>query len=416
MKRLKNIDTERKNGLCIMMEGLFNALGNDIMGMTTIVPLFLTYIGASLKLIGSITTIQSVMSATLPLALGWMMAGAKSKRNISILLNGIGRAGMLLIPLGVFLNLSFKAELILFFCVIIVHYFASPLTGITWSYLLGVCVPDERRGRLLGRLYAISGMITFASSAFIKFIRAQEGIPEYTQYAIIFSLGGLLMATSVLFYLPLKEPKEINTEKTQPTPRMYLKHILVCFKDGCFRRLLYASAFSQLTSNISAFFFVFAQTVLGLSADRVSNLIIFQTLGLMIGGFVTGEIANKFGTRKMLISVRVLEILLPVLSLLSISSPYAYPLSIAAVFIIGVTKGGAMGYQSFMLETVPKETSVYYIVSKSLALLPISFSSVLTGTLIEKYTNTPVFWLQLVLTVLSAIAAVMLVNRRKTDA
>lgn len=33
---------DQTNSRCIMLEGLFNTLGHDIIGMTTIVPLFIT--------------------------------------------------------------------------------------------------------------------------------------------------------------------------------------------------------------------------------------------------------------------------------------------------------------------------------------------------------------------------------------
>lgn len=397
-------DQARLNGTCIMLEGLFNTLGSDILGMTTIVPLFLASLGASMETIGAMTTMQSIFSAVTPLCLGGMVAAAKSKRNLSLWVNGLSRSSILLIPLGVLLGLSPAAELSLFFCVIAFYSICQPVTGLTWNYLLGDCVPASRRGKLLGTLYALSGVIAFASSAIIKGIRASS-LAEGYQYACIFALGGLLMACSVLFYLPLKEKSHGGSAVKARDVRGYVRELCACFRDKLFRRVIFTNVFSQLSISVNAFFYIFAQNVLMLSTDQVSNLIVLQTLGLMLGGIITGRVSDRFGLKRMLQLIEGLGILVPALGLVALHSAVPFVFAAAAVFVIGFTKSGLIGYQAYILEIVPTEKSVYHIVARSLALLPFSFSGIAIGAVISNYTNAPAFIVQVFLAIMALLGA-----------
>lgn len=415
-QRWKKRDQGRLNGTCIMMEGLFNTLGADILGMTTIVPLFLASLGARMETIGAVTTMQSIFGAVVPLVCGGMVAASKSKRNLSLLVNGLSRSSILLIPLGIVLGLSPAAELVLFFCVIAFYAMCQPITGLTWNYLLGDCVPASRRGKLLGTLYAFSGVITFASSAIIKGIRASS-LSEGYQYACIFALGGLLMSCSVLFYLPLKEKTHGGSAAQARDIRGYVKELCACFRDKLFRKVIVTNLFSQLSISVNSFFYVFAQNVLALSSDQVSNLIVLQTLGLMLGGLITGRISDRFGLKRMLQLIEGLGILVPVMGLLALHSAAPFVFAAAAVFIIGFTKSGLIGYQAYILEIVPTEKSVYHIVARSLALLPFSFSGVVIGAVISNFTNAPAFIAQIFLAAAALLGASTLkltVYKKKT--
>lgn len=401
----KKVSQETLNGYCIMMEGLFNTLGHDIIGMTTIVPLFLNHLGASMEAIGSISTLQSVFGAIMPLLCGGVVAAAGSKKKMSMIINGIARTAYLLIPLGILLGLSPTAELVVFFGVIVVSNIGQPITGLTWNYLLGDCVPAERRGKLLGTLYALSGVITFLSSAVIKGIRSSPLLDESSQYAAIFALGGALMACSVLCYIPLRERSVSSGTREQRNPRNYIRELLNCYRGKLYRRVLLANVFSTLALSVNAFFFVFAQNTLLLSSDQVSNLIIIQTLGLMIGGMVTGRISDRLGLKRMLQTIEGLGVLVPVTGLAAMHTGAPFLCAAVAVFIIGFTKSGLIGYQAYILEIVPTEKSVYHIVARSLTLLPFSFAGIGIGALIARFSNAPAFVLQMALGVAAFAAA-----------
>ena len=67
-----------------MLEGPFNTLGHDIIGMTTIVSLFLMELGPGTAVIGELNTVRSVAGGVMPLLMGGLVAAVTSKRKFSM--------------------------------------------------------------------------------------------------------------------------------------------------------------------------------------------------------------------------------------------------------------------------------------------------------------------------------------------
>ncbi len=396
---------EQINYACIMLEGLFNTLGHDIIGATTIIPLFLADLGASMRVIGGLSTMRQIISAVTPLLFGGVVAAARSKRNLSIAVNGAGRGAILLVPLLLLLGLTGQTMIALFFGIMFVFHLCQPITGISWNYLLGNCVGADKRGRLLGTLFGVSGAITLFSSLIIKGIRASS-LTAMSQYTVIFTLGGALMVASVLCYVPLKENPAPPTPREERNPRAYLTALVSCFRNRDYNWAIAANACSSMSSAVSAFFFLFAQNTLAFTPDAVSNLLIAQTLGIMAGGFTAGRVSSRFGVKRMLLMAEGIAALVPVLGLLSLSLGWAF--AFAAVFLIGFTRGGMIGYQAYILEVADPGRSIYFIVAKSMALLPFSFVSVAVGAYLETHPMWHLFWFQLAACLLTVACATRL--------
>lgn len=395
------------NYYCIMLEGLFNTLGADILGVNTIVPLFLSDFGAGTGLIGSLATMHSIAGATVPLLSGGLIAAAASKRKISLTFNGISRGLILLIPVILLLGLPNEWIIVCFMGVMLVYFFCQPITGTAWNYLLGACVEPQNRGKLMGTLFAISGFITFGSSNIIKLIREAGDFTPTERYALIFGLAGVLLSISVLFFIPLKEKPAQQEKKEAVTPKAYLRSLMSCFRNKDFRRLIVTNVFSQSSTLINAFIYVYAQNVLKLGTKEISNLLVIQTVGIVIGGFTTGRISSRFGTKRMLL-VECLGLGIPLLELISGGVTEPFWLMAAAVFLMGFSRSGYMGYQTHLLEVVPPEKSVYYIVSKSVAMLPLSLISMGVGLYMEHFSITPVFVIQMALCLCAVFCALRL--------
>jgi MFS family permease len=397
------------NAICIAMEGLFNTLGHDVLGMTTVVPLFLADLGAGLGLIGLVNTMRAVLGGVVPLLFGGVVDAAPSKRRLSMALNGVGRGAILLIPLSLFLGARGGLMIALFFLAMFVYQVNQPVTGITWNYLLGSCVPPDKRGALLGMLFGVSGVITFGSGALVKAIRANGALPPMLQYAWIFLLGGLLMSSSVLWYLPLKEPAAERVEAKPRSPAGYIRTLAGCFKNRDYTRSIIANVLSSVSTAISAFFLVFARGALGLPTDTVSNLIIAQTLGIMLGGFIAGRASSRFGVQRMLLATEIAALLIPILGMITLRTagtrgaipPVAW--AAAAMFLIGFTRSGLVGYQAYILEVVDPARSVGPIVAKNLAMLPFSFAGALVGWYLDGHGHFAMFVVQLITGCLAAL-------------
>ncbi len=399
------------NYYCILFEGLFNTLGTDILGMTTIVPLFLAELGASLTLIGSLSSVQSILQAITPLLTGGFIAAASNKRSMSLLLNGISRSSILLVPL--FLLLHFPNSLIIkvFFLIIMMYSCLQSMSGIIWNHLLGDCVSGQMRGRLVGTLFSVSGFITFLSSNLVKIVRDNPAMDYRTKYAIIFLLAGALLSISVLCFIPLREPGHLSSSKESRNVTAYLKELLHSFRNRSFNWLLLTNCLSYSSVMINGFIYLYAQTFLRLPSSQISTLLVIQTLGIIAGGFSTGHISSRFGSKRMLIFAESLGLCVPICSLIAAHSAFPFFLICVAVFFVGFSKSGYMGYQTHLLEIVPPDKKVYHIVCKSIALLPFSLVSTLIGHILQQIADKgasaawPVYTVQVFIIVLTIISA-----------
>lgn len=391
----ESIRNER-DGLCVMMEGLFNNLGIDIIDMTTIIPLFLSFLGANLQTIGAITTMRSVFSVVIPLCLGNFVAASKSKRNFSLLFNGTSRAAILLISLGLFLEFPASLELVVFFIVIAYYSFCQPLTGLAWNYLIGAHMAPEKRATLLGILYSVSGVLFFLSSEIIKFIRSNESLSTGMQYAWIFLIGGFFIASSVVWYIPLQNKVISQNRAPIQYGKNYIKRLLLCYSNYQFRQIVFTNLFSSIAVSVNTFFFIFVQDELRLSQQTISDLIIIQTLGVMVGGFLTGWISQRYSVKRMLQTLQILCIIIPIMGLFAWTRTMPLLCSMIALFLIGCIKSGNIGYTSYILEIISNEETVYYVVSRNLALIPTSFASIIIGSIIDGAGYFPIFIVQII--------------------
>jgi MFS family permease len=138
-------------------------------------------------------------------------------------------------------------------------------------------------------------------------------------------------------------------------------------------------------------------------------MIIIQTLGVFFGGLLTGRISGHFGSKRTLVLVECVGLCVPGLELFGLNFGHGEILMIAAAFLIGFSRSGLMAFQGHLLELAGQDRSIYYIVAKSILLLPFSFSSVLVGLFIERVSLPPVLFFHIGM----ASAAVFCASRLK---
>jgi Na+/melibiose symporter-like transporter len=357
-----------------------------------------------------------VVAAVTPLVAGNFIATARVKKKISLGFNGTARTSMLLIPLMLMAGLPNNVVIAVFFCIITVFYICQSVTGIAWNYLLGTCVQPEQRGKLLGTLFAVSGLISFMSSNIVRVLRESETLLTNQRYSAIFGLGGFIMASSVLFFIPLKEAIPREPAKNERNLKFYIASLLHCCKNKLFLRLIITQVFSQICTTINTFVFVFANERLELATQWISLMIIIQTVGVVWGGLVTGRISARFGSKRTLMLAEGIGIVIPLLQLTALlakpagaPSPLGPGFMLATTFLMGFNRSGFMAFQSHLLEIAGNENSVYYVVAKSVLLLPVSFVSMLVGRYFDRFPDfvQPVYIVQ----ILAAATALFFASR-----
>lgn len=247
-----------------------------------------------------------------------------SKKSLSLLLNGISRGAILLIPFLLLLRFPDSVIVGAFFMVMLLYFCFQSMSGIIWNHLLGDCVTGRRRGQLAGTLFAISGFITFISSNLVKIIRDSPELDRRTKYGIIFGLAGILLTSSVLCFIPLREEPVGASPKEERNVKVYLSELFRCFRNRDFNWLLITNCLSHTSSMINTFIYLYAQNFLRLPSTQVSTLLVIQTLGVIAGGFSTGRVSSRFGCKRMLIFAESLGLLVPVCSLTAMHTQFPF--------------------------------------------------------------------------------------------
>ena len=385
---------KKRNYYCILGEGLFNQTGLDLLGITSITPLFLLSYGASLGLIGMLTTVQGVAQAIMPLLSGGFAARAKSKRRISIMGNGIARTMIFLIPASLLLGLPNSTVVSVFVVTFVLLVLVSPMTGLIWNYLLNDCLSILDRPKLLGVIFAASGIVSLGTSNLIKVIRDSTALPDNMKYFYIFGLAGLFMSASVLWFLPLRENTGNIAANKVFSLKNYTASLALCFKNKNFNRIVSANVFSYMSMVLNAFLYIYAANGLKLQSHLISNMIIVQTVGQIAGGVITGQVSARLGVKRMLIMNECAGLFIPLLGMLCMGLKNAYPVMCLCVFLFGFVRSGSMGYNNYILEVVEKDRIIFHMGTRGLVLLPVSFVTTAAGIYIQRHSMAPVQILQ----------------------
>ena len=168
-----------------------------------------------------------------------------------------------------------------------------------------------------------------------------------------------------------------------------------------------ANVASYISIVLNAFFYIFAANILKLPSVLISNMIIVQTAGQIVGGFVTAQVSARFGVKRLLVLSECVGLFVPLLEIFSLGIKDAYPVMLVGVFLLGFARNGWMGYTNYILEVVEKDNLIFHIVTRGLLLLPISFLSTGAGLYIQNHSILPVFLLQ----VAAACVAIFLCMR-----
>jgi len=410
--KVKRISDETRNFFCLMAEGGLNSLGGEVLGISSILPLFMADYGASHTLIGAVPVLLQALPMVLPLFMGNIVSGVKNKKKFTYTLNGIFRTMILLLPLIMVLAHGSNSLLVgLTVAILMLFYCNQHITGFTWNYLVSDCIGSDRRGVLLGTLFGLSGAISLFTSFVVKNLIAAPTISLDRRYFTIFLMAGIAYTASVFCLLPLKTSGKTVAAPRSDTLKDYINTLAEMMRIRDVRRLTVCRALDTLGVVGNIFIYIYAQNELGFSAEVVSNLVVLQALGMMFGGFVAGRISKHAGNKMVIIISESISIMIPVCAVLSMLVNSALPMYLS-VLGLGLKKGFNSGTSTYMMDVVDTSRLVLGNVSVGLVLVPFTLISILVGRISDFVGITPILCVQTVFAIGGLVAALMLRDPR----
>jgi len=401
-------NTEKLNYYCMMLEGALNTIGVNLLGVTTLIPLFLQTYGANMKVVGLVSALAASLPMIVPIFVGDLVSMAKSKRQFIIRVNSVGRGMIIIMAPVLILHLEQKIVVIIFICIFSLFYIVQATTGLAWTDLLGKAVAPSKRGYLLGNLQVIAGVASVVASYFVKIVLDSGTLLVNQKYAIIFGLSGTLLLSTVLAMIPLREPFDKTTCISTKRIRQYFNNILACFNNKSFKIMTLTLMCSTAASSGLSFIFLFAKNTLNISPNNISGMFVIQTLGSIAGGLLYGKIFTLFGSKYVIQLSEISALLIPLLSLSTYMIYNDLFIMYIVAFLMGIKNGGMLGYTNYLIEILDEDLRVHGMVARSTLTSPFTFLNFFAGILVDTFGIIPLFILQIGISTVTVIFTFLL--------
>ncbi|MDP4088902.1 MAG: MFS transporter [Bacillota bacterium] len=376
----------KRNYVLLVLEGSFFMGGIGFFSSSTVIPVFIDMITHSKELVGLTITLGSFLTYFGRLLVGPYMPHVKNHARFVTIIMFFCRPMTILPAFFIFTGHYSGAVFVLIFSYAVV-WLADGLVVPGWSEVLANTVDENRHGRLLGMQMLIGGMASIGAGVLINVFLGNPRLDIKTAFAWIFLIGGLLLVLSC-FMMALTEnaPTEYRIGKVDI--KGYYKSLPQYFRiENDNTRMMIVQLIIMTASMSVPFVILFAREKLGLPDNMTAVLILIQTLGVPLGGWLWGQICDRFGCTTGIRLAAANILLIAVLPLLALVLNGIAPMimMVPAMFLAGVSGGIWTCNYIYTVQVVRPESRSACLVLSSIVTLPITFSSYLAGFISERF-------------------------------
>lgn len=404
MAKLKS-DHYKRNYLLMVLEGSFYMGGSGFFSITTVIPVFIDMMTHSKQLVGLTITLGSFATYLGRLIIGPFMPHVKNHARFATIGMFICRPQMLLPAFLIFTGHTLAAASVL----IISYVLFTGTDGIivpAWTEVLANTVDENRHGRLIGTQILLGGIASIGAGVIINVFLNSPALNIKTAFGWIFLLGGLLFTVSC-FMMAFTENAP-NTYKTGKIDfKGYYKALpkyLKIEKDNT--KMLIVQFFNIAAGMCTPFVILFARDRLGVSNKVFAGLILVQSIGIPLGGWLWGQICDRLGiiAGMKLAGINILLIaILPLFAMLIPANPLLF--LVPTMILAGVSSGTWTCYYIYTVQAVRRESRASCLALTSLVIMPASLSSYLAGYISDKFGYPLLFIISIAIAAVSIIGA-----------
>jgi len=358
----------RRNFWCLLLDYFFFGIGMSFFGQSTVMPGFLSLLGAPSAVIGLTSSLQSA-SWLLPQLFAARYLGDKPlKKPYIVWPAAIGRSLLLLLALLLWFTGGQPAWLIIALTILIIVGFwaGDGLASVPWFDLLSKVIPPERRGRLTAFGQSASGVMAFAAGAIVEWMLGSQGPGYPRNYVYMFLLAFGMMALS-LTAISFAVEERSQTAVRNPTWREFLPQLWDVLKqDRAFRRYIITRQLVGLGGLATPFYMTYALTELGLPPQVAGRYTSIGVVGSITAALVLGWINERYGCKRVIQIGVILAALVPLSAILVpmlVTDPTWLAWGYGLVFFgFNAAMSSMMtGWMPYVLELAPDEQRPIYI-------------------------------------------------------
>jgi len=384
----------RHNFWCLVSDFCFFGVGMAFVSQSTVIPGFMSTLGASSALIGLTSTLQSASWLLPQLFAARYLADKPFQKPYIIAPAAMGRSLFLVLALLLWLTGGRPTWLVLLFTVVtvVLFFIADGLASVPWFELFSKVIPPTRRGRVTGTGQALSGVLSFMAGAAVEWVLSARGPSFPLNYVTLWLCGfGMMILSLLALWLTVEERSE--TAVKNPTWREYLPKLWAVLKsDRSFRRYTIARQLAGLSGLASPFYMTYALTKLNLPAQVAGRYTSIGVIGSIVAAVGVGWVNERYGSKRAIhVSVGMVTIV-PLLALAIphvITNPTWLAWGYGLVFFCHYASMSTMmpSWVTYVLELAPEgERPTYVGLANTLNGLTTIFSTI--GGLILVWTNS----------------------------
>lgn len=371
----------RDNLRSFFFDGVTASASDSI--VLTYLTLYLLALGASSGDIGLMTSLAS-LSAVLFLIPGAVLVDRTGKRKQIVLISGgtIRRIALLLLA---FVPLVFSGRAAIY-AVIALKVIMDGMGNLgipAWISLTAELVPLTWRGRFFGNRNMVMGiaamLTTYVTGLFITGIGSTEGYQWAMGAAFFFGI------ISTFFFSQINETLSSLTQKSQNVKSSYtIKSLLLTLRaDRNFMIYCSYSAIWAFSLNIAApFFSVYMVQDLKATAAFVGVTVIVSRLASLPAQKIFGGLADKWGSRKLMMVTGFIIPILPFLWAFTSEPWQVYPINILGG---AIWAGYGIASFNFLLSVSPTEQRARYTAIYQIAVAGSAALGAALGGLVGSY-------------------------------
>ncbi len=392
-------EVQRRNFRLGVLNGAIYQMGEGFADSVTVIPLFLSRLGANNALIGFMSGLADM---------GWLLPqlfvaplAARLPRQV-VLYRGaaIVRGAALALFAALIWPLRDHSGLLLaaFVACYTLYCMGAGFGGVAFMEIVARTIPARRLGSYWSLRLFWGGTLGAVSGLLVREILKLETQP--LAFAILFGLAAILASLAYTLFASVQEP-EMPPARSTGSPLTLLRAGLAQFaREPRFRRLLISRASLSVWITASPFIVLFAARDLGGGIRAAGTFLLARVLGYVLANLVWHPLSRKRGTRAVMCAATLLASLAALGACgVAVASPWGlrWMSASAAVFALElmVFLGGAaqsgmlVGYASLVLELAPREGRQSFVALANTLVAPTLLLPLLGGALVD-WINAPV--------------------------
>jgi MFS family permease len=376
-----NTNPARHNFTVLTLDGLLFFLGMIFISLESVLPIFMSRLGASRMAI-AVIPVAVALGVNLPSILAArMIEESPDKKRFVIAYGSMQRVPWAVIALLIPI-LAIPRPGLLVIALLVALAITASGAGVVipaFFHIVSTTVPKNRRGRLFALRSVLSYLFGMGAGALVQVIL--RDIPYPLNYSVLYLIASVTLFAGLLAFSRLRDPEVSVAPQTERRPPIRTQITTILRSSRSFRYYILARAFLIIAFATTSFFPIYLVERFALP-DSVSGLFAILTAAtFVLVNPILGSLADRVGYKPVFIVSFLSLMSAAILGLLEIDQPFAYGL----VPLIAISQSVNLFAWNMTMEFAPEGQVPTYISVSGLFLALVAPLGLLTGVVAIRF-------------------------------